>query len=268
MTSNRRINYLHVLNKKIEGLLSSPRAAAWSCITAIATFLTMLTIGYFVAQGDPAGPSSDAAGFNIFDNRISDLGAARFTPNVIFLDYGAMITPVLFIPTIYYLERKFAPIPRNINEYQGTSRWRFRLTTFGSFFMMLGLIGLFGIGLFSIDRNEWLMTEYSMPVSLHDIFAGCALGGLGIAGVILGFFITFYRNKFIHLAVRIPLGIWMMVVPLACGINLISYLPPLGMDHVEPSAPYWEWMMLFAILAWLVPLSILVIVEAIRDSRK
>ncbi|MFX0100402.1 MAG: DUF998 domain-containing protein [Candidatus Hodarchaeota archaeon] len=266
MTPRRRINYLHIFSEKVENFLSSPKVFIISTLGAMLWFLPNLLIGYIVAQGDPAGPKlSDKAGYNIFDNFISDMGSLQYTPNTFFLDYGAMITAFLLIPIVYYIERKFAPLPRSLEEFQQTSRWRIRLVTFGNFFMIVGIIGLFGIGFFSEDRSAWFKDEYGIE-GLHGTFSAIVFGGLVVGGLILGFFIIFYHNKFIHLIIRIPLGIWMMVVPLWCSINFLSYRYDLGIDPpVPPSVSYWEWMMLFSIMAWLIPLGFLSILEARRD---
>ncbi|MHA1698405.1 MAG: DUF998 domain-containing protein [Promethearchaeota archaeon] len=266
MKSENKRNKLSKLNERIENWLSSPIVGKWAPILALLTFPPMLLIGYIVAQWDPAGPGDDPAGYDIFHNMISDLGSVRYTPSTIFLDFGAMITACWLFPIVFYLERKFAPIPKTHEDFQRTSRWRFRLVTFGTFFMHVGIIGLFGIGLFSEDRSKWMKKNYGIA-GLHGLFSVIVFGGLVLAGMILGFFLLFYENDFIPRIARFILGPWMMIVPLICALNFMSYSDDIPFGPVPPSISFWEWMMLFSIMAWLIPVGFFTILDAQRELK-
>jgi len=230
-------DWLQKKEERIEDFLTAPRTVRISTILAMVIFLSALTIGVIVAQFDPDG-------YNIIINYISDLGSFRHTPLPYFLDFGAIITAILLIPSSFYVEKKSAPLPRSPEDFQEYSRVKFRLASLGFLCMIIGVIGLFGIGLFSEDRTT--------PLGLHTIFSYIVFGGFVIAGVFFGLLNTFYSTMIPRL-----LGIYMIFGPCIMAILFLTNTPP--------SRPFWEWMLLFSLFIWMIPVSIIIIKNASKE---
>ena len=191
------------------------------------------------------------------------MGSLNHTPNTFFLDYGAMITSFLLIPALYYLERHLlAPLPRERNITRESSKLRLRLGSYTSLSMVIGLIGFFGIGLFSEDRSK-MLEPYGVEIGLHGPFSYVVFGGLEIAGIFGGILLFLYssaifKNKAFKVIGHL-MGLYMIFIP-----PIPAYFFLTG---AEPSMPYWEWMMLFAIMAWLVPAGALVVKDATKSLK-
>ena len=207
------------LKSLIYDFLTEPRTVRISTIASIITIFATLIIGVLVAQFDPDG-------YNIVDNYISDLGSFKHTPMPYFLDYGAMITSILMIPMTFYMEKILAPSPLNLKEFP---RMRYRLSGLGFFFMIMGTFGFFMIGLFSEDRTG--------PLGLHSLFSPVVFAGLVISSLFYGLLILFYRTEISKL-----IGLYMAIVPFITGLLMLKYYTPL-----------YEWIMLFSLLIWMVP---------------
>jgi len=206
-------------SKIYDNFLINPKIVRLSIISSAIVFFSAIIIGYIVAQFDPDG-------YNIVNNYISDLGSFNHTPLPYFLDYGAMITSVLLIPAAYYMEKQLAPSPLDYNEFP---RMRYRLSGLGSFFNFMGLFGFFMIGLFSEDRTT--------PLGLHFLFSHVVFAGLILSSFFYGLLILFYKTEIPRV-----MGVYMAIVPFTAGvIFLVTY------------APFYEWIMLFALLIWISP---------------
>ncbi|MFX1340433.1 MAG: DUF998 domain-containing protein [Promethearchaeota archaeon] len=202
-----------------DDFLINPKVVKYSIISSMITFCSALVIGFIVAQFDPDG-------YNIIDNYISDMGSFNHTPLPYFLDYGAMITSILLIPAIFYMEYRLAPNPIESGEF---SRMRYRLSSLGSFCMFTGFFGFFMVGLFSEDRTTSL--------GLHFIFSHVVFGGVVFSSIFYGLLILFYKTEIPRL-----LGLYMIIFPFLTAALMLMYYTPL-----------FEWIMLFALLIWVVP---------------
>ncbi len=211
---------------KVYNFLVNLKTVKISIYLAIFTFIPALIIGILVAQLHPGG-------FNPIDNFISDLGSFKHTPAPYFLDYGAMLSAFWLVPMTFYMEKEFAPYPRNMEELKKTSRMRFRLAGAGLFWQLLGLIGFFGIGLFSEDRTTSL--------GLHGIFSVVVFMGLSVGGIFYGLVILIYPTIIPKL-----LGVFMIFVPI---ILTVIYLLTLIIIL--------EWVLLLSLFAWMIPLAII-----------
>ncbi|MHA1681079.1 MAG: hypothetical protein ACTSUE_08730 [Promethearchaeota archaeon] len=252
----------HEISSFIENFLTNPRTVKISLISAICTFLPAILIGYIVAGFDPDG-------YNMVDNYISDMGSVDHTPCVLFLDFGAMITAFLLIPSIFYMEKTFAPIGEQEHGYKAITRWRVRLATFGGFALMLSMIGLFGIGLFSEDRSNMLKDSLGLK-HMHGFFSYIVFGGLVLSSIIMGILFIFYKLSSIPRIIGFSLGTWMVFGPITMALFFLSHVG-IGIDQVPPSAPFWEWMLLFSIFVWLIPTGSFIIHETsgiIKASNK
>jgi len=175
----------------------------------------------------------DPDGYSIVTNWISDLGTSAHTPAPYLYDIACIVAGSLTIPFSFYMENFLAPLSID-NEHRGeSSRLRLRLASYSLLFSLVGNIGYIGVGVFSGDRNYF---------DLHMITSSLAFGGFSLGAFFMGLLIIFYNTK-------IPkvIGIYGVVGPLATIITFLLINNPL-----------WEWILLFSILAWIIPLSLVV----------
>ena len=211
--------------------LTKPKIVKWSTIAGFSVYSLTIIIGYIIAQFDPAGPFArgtlDPAGYNLIENFISDMGSIRYTPFPFLLDFGCMITSFLLLPTVLYMEKLLAPLPEKPEDLP-CSRMRLRLGSYGFIWMIIGLIGMFGVGFFSEDRTTAL--------NLHWTFTIVVFGGLAIGGIFFGLLILFYDTLLPKL-----LGVYMVFIPSTSAAIAFG----LGFE------PILEWIMFFSLLAYL-----------------
>ena len=159
----------------------------------IVTFLTSIILGLIVAQFNPNG-------FNIIENDISDLGSSNHTPIPLFLDFGAMSMGLLLIPMVLYINKLLTPSSLDDDK----AKWvRISISfhkSLGTIGLIFGLIGLFGLGLFSKDRTTEL--------HLHANFALLCFIGIISGGFFIGQAIILN-----HKVIPRTLGIYMIFIP-------------------------------------------------------
>ena len=209
-----------------------------SAISVMFGYILLLIIGVIVAS------LLDPDGYTIWDNWISDLGSSNDTPAPFLYDIACIIAGIMTIPLTYYMEKLLAPLPKRgeLGE-QHYSRLRFRLSSFAFFFSFIGNFAYIGVGIFSADRDyEFLSVLGQGP---HGIMSYLAFGGFTFGAFFMGWIIVLYNTKIPKL-----LGIYGIFGPLIVAIlNLID------------STPFLEWMLLFSILAWIIPLSLIVLMN-------
>ncbi|NVM54935.1 MAG: hypothetical protein HWN66_14620 [Candidatus Helarchaeota archaeon] len=203
------------LNNRIYGYLTDPKKVKWFTVAGFLVFGLTIAIGYLIAQFDPAGPGGDLAGFNFIDDYISNMGSIRYTPFPYLLDAGCITTSLLLIPMVFYLEKLLAPLPETAEELKNCSRMKLRLGSIGFVWSIIGLVGMFGVGLFSEDLGI-ILYPY-IGEDLHWIFTIVIFGGLAMAGFFYGILIASYDTI-------LPkwLGLYMIFVPSICTVILFS----------------------------------------------
>ena len=216
------------MGQRAYAFLTKPEVVKWSTIAGFSVYSLTIIVGYIIAQFDLAGPGADLAGYNIIDNFISDMGSYRYTPFPYLLDFGCMITSFLLLPTILYMEKLLAPLPEKAEDLPA-SRMRPRLGSYGFIWMIIGLIGMFGVGFFSEDRTT--------VFRLHWLFTIVVFGGLAIGGIFFGLLILFYDTLLPKL-----LGFYMVFIPSTSAAVAFG----LGFE------PIYEWIMFLSILAYLI----------------
>ena len=206
-------------------------------------YIFLLIIGVVIAA------LVDPDGYTIWDNWISDLGSFNHSPAPFLYDIACIIAGSMTIPLTFYMEKLLAPLP---NEEQLSerhySRLRFRLSSFAFLFSIIGNIGYIGVGIFSADRDyDFLSVLGQGP---HGLMSYLAFGGFTFGAFFMGWIIVLYDTKIPKI-----LGIYGIFGPLSVSIlNLIE------------STPLLEWFLLFSILIWVIPLSL--IVFSISKSHK
>ena len=89
------------------------------------------------------------------------------------------------------------------------------------------------IGLFSEDR--------STPLRLHFLFSHVVFAGLILSSFFYGLLILFYKTEIPRI-----IGLYMTIVPFIAGVLfLFTY------------TPFFEWIMLFTLLIWMIPVHII-----------
>ena len=231
------INSIQNFGHRVYNFLTDLRVVKYGTLMGLIIFISAILIGIIVAQFDPDG-------YNIIDNYISDMGSINHTPYPFILDFGNMISSILFIPSAFYLEKKLAPLPQNPEELRDISRMRLRLSSYGVIMMLLGFIGMFGTGLFSEDRSTIL--------NLHWLFTIVVFVGLAMTGFFFGLLIVFYNSNFPKL-----LGIYMILGPSVIAGILFS----------QGFQPLHEWIMLGSLFMWIIP-SCIISVKNINQELK
>ena len=148
------------------------------------------------------------------------------------------------LPLTFYMENLLAPLlsyDKNVLKEQHYSRLRFRLSSFAFFFSIIGNFGYIGVGIFSADRNYQSLSI--LGEGPHNIMSYLAFGGFTFAAFFMGWLIVLYKTKIPKI-----LGIYGILGPLITAVlNLINGTPLL------------EWFLLFSILLWIIPLSLVVL---------
>ena len=199
-------------------------------------YILLLVIGVIVAA------LLDPDGYTIRDNWISDLGSFNHTPAPYLYDIACIIAGSMTIPLTFYMEKILAPLPKRTEiKVQHFSRLRFRLSSFAFLFSIIGNLGYIGVGIFSADRDFDSLSVLGQGP--HGIMSYLAFGGFTFAAFFMGWLIVLYDTKIPKI-----LGIYGICGPLIVAIlNLID------------STPLLEWALLFSILIWVIPLSLIVL---------
>jgi len=148
------------------------------------------------------------------------------------------------------MENHLAPLPRREElREQHYSRLRFRLSSFAFLFNLIGNLGYIGVGIFSADRDFEGLSILGMGP--HSFMSYLAFGGFTFGAFFMGWLIVLYDTK-----IPKSLGIYGIFGPLTVAIlNLVD------------STPLLEWFLLFSILIWVIPLSLIVLKKPDLNAR-
>lgn len=227
---------------KSYNFLTNPKTIKFSLYLSFLTFIPILIIGILIAQLDPDG-------YNFVDNYISDLGSFNHTPAPYIWDFGQMITSILLVPFALYMEKQIAPFPEKAEDLKNCSRMRFRLSSAGLTWMLVGLIGLFGVGLFSEDRSDMLASIGLR--NLHELFSLVVFLGIGIAAVFYGLGIVFYDT----------------IVPKSLGIFMVFFPFSLAVIYFSTIIILLEWILLLSLFIWILPSALIFIKHANKELK-
>jgi hypothetical membrane protein len=202
-------------------------------------YIGLLVIGVIVAA------TLDPDGYTVWTNWISDLGSINHTPAPILYDLACIFAGIFTIPFAFYLERYLAPLPKEPGEFPPPHRWSYRLTGAGFFFSMIGSIFYIGVGIWSGDRS----TLNGAP--MHEICSYGAFGGFAIAAIFMGLALMISDRKIVSSPYCYILGTYGVYVPILFAIFNFTGLPGFTSELLE-------WSLLWAIMGWVVPLSLFV----------
>ncbi|MFX0041218.1 MAG: DUF998 domain-containing protein [Candidatus Heimdallarchaeota archaeon] len=201
-------------------------------------YILLLIIGVIVAA------LLDPDSYTIWENWISDLGSINDTPAPYLYDIACILAGTLTIPLTFYMEKLLAPLPGEAKMRGGHhSRLRFRLSSYAFMFSIIGNFAYIGVGIFSADRDYDFLSVLEMGP--HKLMSYLAFGGFTFGAFFMGWIIVLYDTKIPKI-----LGVYGILGPLIVAIlNLIG------------STPFLEWLLLFSILAWIIPLSLIVLMK-------
>jgi len=218
----RAILYDKIINFKIVRI---------SVIIGFSLYIPLLVIAVIIAF--LFGPES----FNIWLHNISDLGSIRYSPAPYLYDLAGVIAGIFTIPFSYYMEKILAPMPEKKEAFTTVTRLRFRLDSYAFLFSIIGNVGYIMVGIFSEDRNYF---------GLHFISSVLAFAGFVLGAFFMGWLIVLYNTKIPKI-----IGLYGILGPFTMGIVYLVVL--VNFFQLEP---FFEWLLLFAILGWLIPLII------------
>lgn len=233
---------------KLHDFLTNPKVIKRCLILFNIVFIPSIIIGYIVAF------FLDPDSFSIMTNMVSDLGSLNHTPIPKFLDDAAMLSAFLLIPVIFYLKKTMSTASQLKDEKIAKKIVKLVLSNFALIFGLGAMVGFFGIGFFSEDVSAQtnLLGVRILGLSTHFFFSIFVFGCLCITGLFVGAYMILFpktvKEKYglkIHWIVFVILGIEMIIWP---PLHAFGYLLKLA-----PSQSFHEWLMLFAIIVWVIP---------------
>jgi len=222
--------------KSILNQIPKFKVARTCMILGISIYIPLLILSVIIAA--IFGPQ----GYSLTLNWISDLGGSAFTPVPYLYDIACIFAGMLTVPFSFYMEQYLAPLPKTKVRAKKISKLRLALSTYTLLSSLIGNVGYIGVGIFSEDRNYF---------NLHSYTSALAFGGFTLAAMLMGFLILFYDT-----GIPKPLGVYGVFGP-SSALILFLIINQMG----SFLAPYFEWMLLFSILIWIIPLSIIVFHE-------
>jgi len=191
--------------------ITKPKTVKLSTTIALIVAATSIITGVIVAMIGPPG------GYNPIDNYISDLGGSPYTPFPYFLDIASIVSGILLIPTLFYIERLLVPRPQNANDIQTMARSRKILGVYWIAWMFAAVIGfvlvkvIHDLGI--ITTNQGLICYYIgfpsllwlsglailfIPISKTEEISRMRirLGNVGFAWILVGLMGWFFVGVF------------------------------------------------------------------------
>lgn len=219
-------------SKQIYDKLTEPKIIKISIYISLLSFLPGLIIGIAIAAN--FGPF----GYSLLYNYISDLGSKKYTPAPFVLDFTVIISAVFILPLILNLARLYISTPTdnidNSKKVHYFNHFRRIFGYIGMVSLIVGVIGMFNVGIFSLDRSPW---------NLHYFFATLTFVGFTFGSFFTGLAIIM-KKKIIPRSI----GFFMVLVPPIAAILFIINPQPLTRQLIE-------WVMTFMALAWYYPLT-------------
>jgi len=224
--------------QRVYDAATAPKTIIITGFAVLILYIGLVAIGVLVA-------ALTKPPYTILNNWISDLGSSKHTAVPVLYDLACIFAGTLTIPFIFYLERHITPIPQKLEDFPVPHRWAYRFMSMGLLWSLLGSIFYIGVGIFSGDRN----VKITPGLGAHDLCSFGAFGGFSLAAIFLGFALVFVRQPLIPKPYNYPLGIWGIIGPITVAVLNLVDMPGIP-------GPILEWSLLFAILAWIVPLAL------------
>jgi hypothetical protein len=213
--------------KNLYNTLTKPKIVKISIYISLLTFLPGLIAGIIVAV------IHGSLGYSLWYNWISDLGSLAYTPAPFILDITCMVSAIFIIPLILNLTRLYSSHQNhkldNSKKERYTILFRRIFGYIGVVCLFVGVIGMFFVGVFSLDRS---------PFDLHFYFSTSAFGGFAFGAFFTGLAIVLRKRIFPKVV-----GYFMIVGPSTASILYLLCPAPLTRQFLE-------WVLMFSSLAW------------------
>lgn len=214
-------------SKYIYDKLTEPKVVKISIYISLLTFLPGLIFGLIIAI------RFGGFEYSIWSNWISELGLPRFTPAPFILDLTCIISSIFVIPLILNLSRLYSShqnhkFDNSKKEYY-TVLFRRIFGYIGVVCLLVGVVGMFFIGVFSLDRS---------PFDLHYYFTVSTFTGFAFGAFFTGLAIVLRKRIFPK-----TVGYFMIFGPSTAGLLFLISPAPLTRQLLE-------WIMMFSSLAW------------------
>ncbi|MFW9969364.1 MAG: hypothetical protein ACFFDF_04125 [Candidatus Odinarchaeota archaeon] len=234
---NQKNSYMELMNpifiklkrngKTIYDTLTKPKIVKISIYISLLTFLPGLILGLIIAI------DYGSFGYSLWFNWISDLGSHVYTPAPFILDLTCIVSAIFIIPLILNLSRLYSA---HQNNKLDNSKKEHYIILFRRIFgylgvasLFIGVIGMFFVGVFSLDRS---------PFDLHFYFSTSAFGGFAFGAFFTGLAIVLRKRIFPK-----TVGWFMILGPSTASIIFLLCPAPLTRQFLE-------WILMFSSLAW------------------
>ncbi|MFW9826306.1 MAG: hypothetical protein ACFFEY_01655 [Candidatus Thorarchaeota archaeon] len=214
-------------SKNLYDTLTKPKIVKISIYVSLLTFLPGLIVGLIIAI------NYGTLGYNLWYNWISDLGSRAYTPAPFILDLTCIISAIFIVPLILNLTRLYSS---HQNHKLDNTKKEHYIILFRRIFgyvgvvcLFIGVIGMFFVGVFSLDRS---------PFDLHYYFSTSAFGGFAFGAFFTGLAIVLRKRIFPKIV-----GYFMIFGPSTASIVFLISPAPLTKQFLE-------WMLMFSSLAW------------------
>ena len=265
-----------IIEKKnqIHGSLTQPKVVKFCIISATLVWVLGVILAYLVAQLDSTGPGSDPAGYSFFINYISDFGSLRYTPMPIIINFTMMETSILMIPVSLYL--------KDVLKGDGSKKLRNVLANLTLICMIIALCGFFFVGVLSEDVGEKIDIIFSFSYPSHDLVADFAFIFFMVSGILTASQVIIFPDvlkekiglrRVVTVRVFLAINSWILTpiffaffytVPYLDAVNeaFWTYLP------IWQLAPFWEWLLMISLSAWLLVVSNFLLVKCLNRELK
>ncbi len=233
MTNSTIRKKINEARKRFYDMITEYKVVKTCSMFVIIVYSLLIIIGVIIAT------VFGTTHYTIWTNWISDLGTAKHTPAPYLYDIACVIAGGLTIPLTFYLEKILAPMPQEPSEYKKFSRLRYRISSFGFVMGIIGNLGYIGVGIWSGDRDYPIGF---INMGTHGLMSALAFGGFTFSAFFYGWLVILYKTK-------IPkgLGLYGIIGPL---ITIIL--------NIIIGGPLLEWILLFSILAWVIPIALII----------
>ena len=257
--------------RRIYSKLTNPKLVKYTIIIGVPYILLTIIFGYLIAQLDLPGYSfmpyakhleivgTDLAGYNIFNDVISNLGSYRYTPIPQIFNFGIMIFSFLLIPSVFFIHNLLSGTKSkgiNKNFKSEVKRYLIISSTVG---LIIGILSLFGIGFFSLDVAKYLKDLFGtviLGLDWHTISTVIFTISMTWVSIFIGILFIFFNPimvKAFDSKIR-PIIFYIL------GIEMLIVIPIFFAITMYFLTSFLEWMFLLLICAWLIPFLLILLI--------
>ncbi|TFF98469.1 MAG: hypothetical protein EU541_06805, partial [Promethearchaeota archaeon] len=252
---------------RLKRIFTNTVLVKYCILVSCLVFPLSLIIGIIVANlFDPS-----LNGFSIFRNYISNLGSFRHTAIPPIFNFSVIITSLCLFPVTFYFKNTIYSYQKNANKTHFKKILKVLLSNLGFIAMIFALIGFMGVGFFSENLNTHLSGYYGINPfkwtifeSFHMFFAHTFFISILFSGIFIGIYFLLFPKSVAKIfrvekywIIFILLGIEMLGSPI---INSVIFILSINL-----SEQFYEWIIFFIILSWLIPL-LIILLRSLTDK--